>query len=113
MAAKHNKRSTVSAIYEILAFSSSSADEAVSKIVKLSPSKNVIRLALMKLGKVGQKAHTATLLHAADKLGFSFRGTTYVVGKNNRLIIPVDAAFKAGARVVVTREQGLITVRSA
>lgn len=109
---KRGKRSTVSAIYEILAVGGPSVDESVQKIIKMNPSKNVVRLALAKLGPRNQ-LHAQTLLKAADKLGFSFRGTTYVVGKNSRLIIPVDKAFAAGARVVVTRESGLITVRAA
>lgn len=113
---KPNNRSTVSAIFEILTFAGSTEAgnaEAIQKLYKLNPSKNVVRMALLKLTKAGQKQHTETLMHAAEKLGFSFRGTTYVVGKNGRLIIPVESAFKAGSRVVVAREAGLITVRSA
>ena len=115
-APKRGKRSTVSAIFEVLTFTATQGDagqEAVSKLVKLNPSKNVVRMALMKLHKAGQKDHSDVLLRASDRMGYAFRGTTYVVGKNGRLIIPVDAAFKAGARVVVTREAGCITVRDA
>lgn len=110
---KRGKRTTVSAIYEILAFGAEAQDDLVQQIVKLSPSKNVVRMALTKFTAGGQRDHTDVLLRAADKLGYSFRGTTYVVGKNNRLIIPVDSAFEAGSRVVVERSEGLITVRAA
>lgn len=110
---KRGKRTTVSAIYEILAISSAGLDDAVAKIIKLGPSKSVVRLALSKLNAAKQRDYSETLLRAADKMGYSFRGTTYVVGKNKRLIIPVGEAFGSGARVVVEREQGKITVRTA
>lgn len=110
---KRSKRTTVSAIYEVLVFGDSSQNDAVQKIVKLGPSKNVVRMALLKLGKAQQKEYSETLMRAADKLGYSFRGTTYVVGKNKRLIIPVDKAFEPGSKVIVEREAGKITVRSA
>lgn len=112
-ATKRGKRTTVSAIYEILTISSAGADDAVQKITKLGPSKSVVRLALSKLHAAKQAGFAETLLRAADKMGYSFRGTTYVVGKNKRLIIPVGVAFSAGTRVVVDREQGKITVRLA
>lgn len=111
--AKRGKRTTVSAIYEILAFGATSADEAVQRIVKLHPSKNVVRLALSKLATAKQKDHADTLMRAADKMGYTFRGSMYVVGKNKRLIIPVDESFAPGAKVVVSREKGVITVKSA
>ena len=111
---KRSKRTTVSALYEILAFSSTDADDAVQQIVKLGPSKSVVRLSLAKLGKAyDKKHHVETLLRAADKMGYVFRGTMYTVGTKGRLIIPVDDAFHEGERVVVEREDGRITIRLA
>ena len=111
--AKRGKRTTVSAIYEVLAFGGPTKDDAIQKIVKMNPSKNVVRVALRKLEKAGQKEHGETLQRAADKLGYVFRGTTYVVGKNKRLIIPVDISFAPGSKVIVYREKGLITVKAS